>query len=268
MTEPEGAVGRADRWRRLLDLVAERGRLGVEEAARDLTVSAATIRRDFAALADQQLATRTHGGIVASSVAYDLPARYRTDATPPHKQRVAEAAAELIEPRSVVALNGGTTTTAAARALSARDSLVTNSEDDQVTIVTNALNIATELVLRPHLRTICVGGIARAESYELYGPYAERILDKLRFDVMLLGVDALTADGGAQGRHFGESGVNAEMVSRAELVVAIATHEKLTRTALAQICPTGSVDRLITDEGADAEAVARLRAAGVDVDLV
>ena len=267
MTETEG-VGRAERWRRLLDLLAERGRLGVDEAARELAVSAATIRRDFAALADQQLATRTHGGIVATAVAYDLPARYRTASTPPHKQRVADAAAELVTPGSVVALNGGTTTTAAARALSIREALVTSTEDAQVTLVTNALNIATEMVLRPHLQTMCVGGMARAESYELYGPHTARMLDKLRFDVMLLGVDALTVDGGAQGRHFGESGVNAEMVSRAGQVVAVTTHEKLTRTALAQICPIGAVDRLITDDGADADVVKALRAAGVTVDLV
>ena len=264
----ETGVTRADRWRRLLDLVAERGRLGVEEAARELSVSAATIRRDFAALADQQLATRTHGGIVATSVAYDLPTRYRADATAPHKQRVADAAAELAEPGAVVALNGGTTTTAAARALSTRTALVTDSDDDQVTLVTNALNIATEMVLRPHLQTICVGGIARAESYELYGPHAARLLGTLRFDLLFLGVDALTVDGGAQGRHFGESGVNAEMVSRAEHVVAVTTHEKLTRTALAQICPIGAIDRLITDDGADTDAVQAIRDAGVTVDLV
>ena len=267
MTEAEG-VGRAERWRRLLDLVAERTRLGVDEAARELGVSAATIRRDFAALADQQLATRTHGGIVATSVAYELPARYRATSTPAHKQRVADAAAELVSIGSVVGINGGTTTTAAARALSIRESLVTQSEDDQVTLVTNALNIATELVLRPHLRTICIGGMARAESYELYGPYASRVLDKLRLDLLLLGVDALTVDGGAQCRHLGEAGISAEMVSRAGEVVVVATHEKLTRTALAEICPIGEIDRLITDDAADAATVAAIRAAGVAVDLV
>ncbi|UYM04151.1 DeoR/GlpR family DNA-binding transcription regulator [Solicola gregarius] len=267
MTDSDG-VGRAERWRRLLDLVAQRGRLGVEEAARELEVSAATIRRDFAALADQQFATRTHGGIVATSVAYDLPAQYRATSTPPHKQRVAAAAAALVTPGSVVGLNGGTTTTAAARALSTRAALVTQSEDDQVTLVTNALNIATEMVLRPHLRTVCVGGVARAESYELYGPYASRVLDKLRFDLLLLGVDALTVDGGAQCRHLGESGINAEMVSRAHQVVVVTTNEKLTRTALAEICPITAIDRLVTDDGADAEAVKAIRAAGVTVDLV
>ncbi|MGH3359651.1 MAG: DeoR/GlpR family DNA-binding transcription regulator [Nocardioidaceae bacterium] len=267
MSEAAGQ-DRAHRWSRLLDLVAERGRLGVEEAAKELGVSAATIRRDFSSLAEQQLATRTHGGIVASAVAYDLPAQYRAGSTSPQKQRIAFAAADLVLPGGVVGLNGGTTTTAAARALSTRDAIVTTAAQEQVTLVTNALNIATEMVLRPHLRTICVGGVARAESYELYGPYASRVLDKLRLDILLLGVDALTVDGGAQCRHLGESGINAEMVSRAGEVVVIATSDKLMRTALAEICPIAAIDRLITDDGADTEAVDAIRAAGVTVDLV
>jgi DeoR family transcriptional regulator of aga operon len=68
---------RAQRWSALLALLGDRGRLSVAEAAVTLAVSEATIRRDFAALADRQLATRTHGGVVATGVAYDLPARYR-----------------------------------------------------------------------------------------------------------------------------------------------------------------------------------------------
>ena len=40
--------------------------------------SPATIRRDLDHLADQQLLTRTRGGAVANSVAYDLPLRYKT----------------------------------------------------------------------------------------------------------------------------------------------------------------------------------------------
>lgn len=264
----EEALDRAPRWSRLLDLVAARGRLGVDEAAKELGVSAATIRRDFSTLAEQQLATRTHGGIVASAVAYDLPAQYRAGSMSPQLQRIATAAAELVLPGSVVGLNGGTTTTAAARALSTRDAIVTTAAHEQVTLVTNALNIATEMVLRPHLRTICVGGVARAESYELYGPYASRVLDKLRLDLLLLGVDALTVEGGAQCRHLGESGINSEMVSRAGEVVVIAMSQKLVRTALAEICPIASIDRLITDDGADRDAVNALRAAGVSVDLV
>ncbi|MFI5781649.1 DeoR/GlpR family DNA-binding transcription regulator [Nocardia sp. NPDC051570] len=256
------ATDRSQRWNRLLELLADTGRLSVEEAAERLGVSPATIRRDFTALADQQLATRTHGGIVATSVAYELPARYRGgDAA---KQRVAEHAASLVLPTEVVGLNGGTTTTAVARALAGRPDLATA----ELTIVTNALNIAGEMVLRPHLRTICIGGQARRESYELHGPLAERAMAELRLDTLILGVNAITAEGGAQGRHLDESGINAEMVRRAERVIAVATADKLEKTALARICPIEDIDILVMDTAAAPEAVNAIREAGVRVELV
>ncbi|GAB2544349.1 DeoR/GlpR family DNA-binding transcription regulator [Nocardia heshunensis] len=259
------SIDRSQRWNRLLELLAETGRLSVEEAAEQLGVSLATVRRDFTALAEQQLATRTHGGIVASAVAYDLPVRYRHGDEA--KQRIADYTAALVKPGCVVGINGGTTTTAMARALAGRSDL-TGSGDDQLTIVTNALNIAAELVLRPHLRTICLGGTARRESYELYGPLAERSLAELRFDTLILGVNAVTAEGGAQCRHLGEAGVSSEMVRRSQEVIVVAAADKVGRAALAKICDIGQVSRLVTDVDADAEAVAAIRAAGVRVDLV
>ncbi|BCK58898.1 DeoR/GlpR family DNA-binding transcription regulator [Nocardia wallacei] len=259
------ATDRSQRWNRLLELLADTGRLSVEEAAERLGVSPATVRRDFTALADQQLATRTHGGIVATQVAYELPARYRSgDAA---KQRVAEYAAGLLDPAEVVGLNGGTTTTAVARALARRPDLP-NTADHQMTIVTNALNIAGEMVLRPQLRTICLGGMARRESYELHGPLAERALAELRLDTVVLGVDALSAEGGAQCRHLDEAGINAEMARRARRVVVVATAEKLQRTALARICPIEDIEILVLDTAADPAQVARIRETGVRVELV
>ncbi|WP_024801884.1 DeoR/GlpR family DNA-binding transcription regulator [Nocardia sp. BMG51109] len=259
------ATDRSQRWNRLLELLADAGRLSVDEAAARLGVSPATARRDFTALADQQLATRTHGGIVATSVAYQLPARYRGGDEA--KQRVAEYAAGLVNPDEVVGLNGGTTTTAVARALAGRPDLPVGA-DNRLTLVTNALNIAGEMVLRPHLRTICLGGMARRESYELHGPLAERALAELRLDTVVLGVDALSAEGGAQCRHLDEAGINAEMARRAGRVVVVATAEKLERTALARICPIEDVDILVMDTAADEAEIATIRQAGVRVELV
>lgn len=263
MTAP---TDRSQRWNRLLELLADTGRLTVEEASERLGASPATIRRDFTALADQGLATRTHGGIVATAVAYDLPARYRGSGDEA-KQRVAEHAAALVDPAEVVAMNGGTTTTAVARAIAARTDLPT-SADHELTIVTNALNIAAELVLRPHLRTICLGGMARRESYELHGPLAALSLNELRLDTLILGAEAFSAEGGAQCRHLDEAGINAEMVRRARRVIGVATAGKLNRTALARICPIDSLHILVIDRDADPAALAAIREAGVDVHLV
>ncbi|WP_067543404.1 DeoR/GlpR family DNA-binding transcription regulator [Nocardia crassostreae] len=255
------AADRSTRWNRLLELLAETGRLSVEEAAERLGVSAATVRRDFTALADQQLATRTHGGIVATSVAYDLPARYRQGDEA--KQRIAEHAAALVDSNTVVALNGGTTTTATARALAGRSDL-----GNELVLVTNALNIAAEMVLRPHLRTICLGGMARRESYELHGPLAERSLAELRVDTLILGVNALSVEGGAQCTHLGEAGVNAEMVRRSRRVIVVATSDKLGGSALARICPIDQLHVLVTDTDANPDVLAEIRDAGMHIEQV
>ncbi len=253
------------RWRLLLDALAERRRLSVAEASELLGVSAATVRRDFKELSRQQLATRTHGGVVASSVAYQLPARYRVTAADP-RERIAQAAARLVERRSVVAFNGGTTTSAVARHLAGRPEFQ-QAGDDTVTIVTNALNIAGEMVLRPSIRTIVLGGEARSESYELHGPFASRVLQELLLDRLFLGVDAIAPVEGASCHHLGESGINSEMVAKARRVTVVADASKLGKVALSRICRIDQVHDLITDTGAPDDVVAAFEAAGVTVTL-
>ena len=88
-------IDQSSRWRMLLDALSIHKRLSVTEAAELLGVPAATVRRDFEELARQQLATRTPGGVVATTVAYDVPARYRIAPGDP-RERIAHAAAELV----------------------------------------------------------------------------------------------------------------------------------------------------------------------------
>ena len=121
-------MDRYARWNALLELLAENGRVSVEDAADRLTVSQATIRRDFDQLAQQQMITRTRGGAVANGVSYDLPLRYKSAKHSAEKQRIGEAAANLVVPGTVVGLNGGTTMTEVARALAVRPDLNTSGD--------------------------------------------------------------------------------------------------------------------------------------------
>lgn len=264
---PRGDRGdKAGRLGMILDRLAERGRLEVAETASLLGVSEATIRRDFAELSRRQLATRRHGGIVAASVAYELPYRYRASREDDDKRRIAERAAALVAAGEVVGLNGGTTTTEVARALAARGDLA-ESGGVELTVVTNALNIASELVLRPHVQCVSLGGVARPESYEVTGPFASLVLDQLWLDTVVLGVDGLSGIEGATCRHEDEAAVCAHLIRRARRVVVVATGAKVGRRAFAAIAPAAQIDLLITDDSADEAALAELAAAGVEVVL-
>jgi DeoR family transcriptional regulator, aga operon transcriptional repressor len=262
----EMLVDRYARWNALLELLTENGRVSVEEAAERLAVSQATIRRDFDQLAQQQMITRTRGGAVANGVSYDLPLRYKTAKHSAEKQRIGTAAAALVEPGMVVGLNGGTTTTEVARALAVRPELAGNVVDDaQLTVVTNALNIANELLVRSRMKIVVTGGVVRPQSFELVGPLGGNILREVTLDVALLGVDALDVTLGAAAHHEGEAAMNSLMVGRARRVVIIADSSKLGGHAFARICPIDRVDTLVTDSGAGPGVISAFEQAGVRV---
>lgn len=253
---------RHERLNAILTLLADHGRLDVEEAVAHLQVSAATVRRDFDHLARQQLLTRTHGGAAAVSGSYDLPLGYKIARQADEKRRIALAAAALVRTGSTIAFNGGTTTTEVARTVA---SLPEFAEEGAVTVVTNALNVAMELVVRPQVKIVVIGGVARPQSYELIGPLGDTILDQIHLHTAFIGVDAVDPEYGATAHHEGEASVNRKLASRAERVVVVADATKVGRAAFAQICPAEEIDTLVTDADPGAEVLAAFAERGVDV---
>lgn len=261
---------RPTRWTTLLDIIASEGGVEIDRAAERLGVSAATVRRDLDELASQQLLVRTRGGAVPHSVSYDLPLRYKLSRHADEKRLIAAAAADLVAPGSVVGLNGGTTTTEVARALVRRTDLGEGANDGSphLTVVTNALNIAHELAVRPQVKLVVTGGVVRSQSYELVGPLALPALERLTLDIAFLGVDGVSVSGGACTNNEGEAAVNELMTERTNRVAVVADASKLGHRAFARICAIDRVDVVITGSNADPTVVADLRSASTDVHLI
>ena len=253
-------VRRQERFNRIVDLLVSSGEVTVTAIASELKVSTASIRRDLQLLEEQGLLARTHGGAVAQGVAYELPLRYRTGRQGREKRQIAAEAATRVSGRqATVGLTGGTTTTEVARAL---------ARHERLTVVTNAINIASELVVRPAIKLVVTGGVARAESYELCGSMSEEALRRLNLDVAFVGVDGISAAAGLTTHHDEEAHTNHVMLSRARLVVVVADSTKIGRLAFARICGVADVDELITDAAADPTEVAALEQAGLSVTVL
>ena len=246
----------SERLSAILEALANDGSVGVADLASELDVSAATVRRDLEFLEHQRMLTRTHGGAVAQGVLYELPLRYKSARHQEEKKRIAAEAASRVADGVAIGLTGGTTTTEVARAVIDRQRL---------TVVTNALNIASELAIRPNLKLVVTGGYARPESYELVGPLAEQALAGLNLDVVFLGVDGISPTAGITTHHEVEAHTNLALIERARHVVVVTDSSKIGLVAFAQICPIDRVHEVITDAGADRGLLAELREAGVDV---
>ena len=246
----------ADRLSVILEELSDGGSVSVSELAGRLGVSAATIRRDLALLEENRLLRRTHGGAVTQGLLYELPLRYKSGRHQDEKRRIAQAAVQLVPEGASLGLTGGTTTTEVARALVGRE---------QLTIVTNALNIASELAVRPNLRLVVTGGMARSASYELVGPLAEASLAEINLDLAILGVDGISVEAGLTTHHEVEAHTNLSLIERARRVVVVTDGSKVGHAAFARICGIERVNDLITDASAEPDALAAIAGAGVTV---
>ncbi|MFD4673270.1 DeoR/GlpR family DNA-binding transcription regulator [Lentzea sp. NPDC058450] len=240
----------------ILGQLADTGSVTVTGLAETLDTSVASIRRDLQALEEQKLLKRTHGGAVAVEVIYELPLRYRVGQQE-EKRQIAGAAAKLVtEAVHSVGLNGGTTTTELARLLATTRSLK---------VVTNALNIASDLCSRPTIDLVVTGGGVRPESYELVGPIADRALAGISLDLVFLGVDGIDARAGITTHDEVEAQTDNCLLRTAARVVVLADGSKVGKRAFSRIAAITDVHVLITDSSANTEELDRLRAAGVEV---
>jgi DeoR family transcriptional regulator, aga operon transcriptional repressor len=240
----------------ILDRVVERGSVDVPNLADEFGVSRATIRRDLRALHHQGLLRRTHGGALPRPAGLELPLQYKSSRQHREKRAIGVAAAGLVHDGDVVGMTGGTTATEVARALADRRGL---------TIVTNALNIAAELVSRPNIRLVVVGGNARHASYELVGQAAEAMIAQYHLDISFIGTDGFTVAEGCTTHDEMEAHTDLGFIGQSARTVVIADSTKIGKVTFARICGTDVIDTLVTDAGIEASVRTAAEAADVEV---
>ncbi|MEL4357453.1 MULTISPECIES: DeoR/GlpR family DNA-binding transcription regulator [unclassified Luteococcus] len=241
----------------ILALLSERGHLQLSDLASSLKASPATIRRDVAALAEQGLLVRTHGGARSVGAASELPVSLRDGTQVAAKQAIAHTAAALIPGgRHAIALTGGTTAAEVLRALHHRHDL---------TIITNSVGLALEAAGQGQSRVLIAGGILRPNSLELVGSLAEATFRQINVATAIVGCDGVSVAGGLTTHDEIEAHTNHTMIERAQRVIAVADGSKLGRVTLAKLASLQEVDVLVTDHQADPAELDRIRQLGVDV---
>jgi DeoR family transcriptional regulator, aga operon transcriptional repressor len=249
-----------ERRRAILEVLNSQGRVLVTELAGQFQTSQVTIRKDLEVLHEQRHLHRTHGGALPArdGALEDPTLREKEQLHRKDKLHIATAAARMVKEGQVVILDSGTTTTAIARAL---------RNFRNLTIVTNALNIAAELA-GTTIDVILTGGTLRKNSFSLVGPIAEETLRHLSADLLFLGVDGFDVPHGLSTPNLLESKVNRVMVEIAKRTVAVCDSSKFGRRSLSMIVPTASMQEVITDRGIPKSDLRALRKAGVEVTLV
>jgi DeoR family transcriptional regulator, aga operon transcriptional repressor len=250
-----------ERRSRINELIESRERATVRELAARFGVSSVTIRGDLDALARAGGVIRSHGGALRREEAEDVPIVVKQALHQEEKTRIAEAAARMIGDGETIILDSGTTTAAIA-------SRIGGLRLRSLTVITNALNVASILAPLSNVRLIMIGGLLRQVSSSLVGPQAEQVLRGLHADRLFLGVDSLDPEIGVMTPDVLEAQLNALMIEVSHEVVAVADASKFGRRSLSVIAGVEKLHKLVTDSSASPASVAALRARGVEVILV
>lgn len=233
-----------ERLLRIVEMVSRNGKVTVAELCEALAVSQVTIRRDLERLEEEKLLLRTHGGAIAPERQLPLAVQEKSfsekeEAYVREKERIAEAASQLVSDDEAILLTPGTTNMFLARKLIGKKRL---------TVVTNAANIAMQIGHQADWNVILTGGKMRQKSFALVGPMAESSLSKVKVDKLFLGVDGWDPQAGLTTPNLEEASVNRQMISIARQVILVADHSKFGRVCFAQIAGLESVHTIITDQ--------------------
>jgi DeoR family transcriptional regulator of aga operon len=249
-----------ERRQHILSLIQKQGRVLVDELSSNLDLSKITIRKDLDYLESKDLLVRTHGGALPTEAGAlsDPTIQEKEELYREEKMEIAKAAAAMVSEGQCIILDSGTTTTEIARSL---------TSFRQLTVITNALNIAADLA-RSDFEVILIGGTLRKNSLSVVGPFAEDVLKEIHADIVFLGVDGFDTKVGLTTPNVLEARVNRAMVKAAEKVVAVCDSSKFNRRSLSLIVPASAIDHVITDSKLPADEVKAIRDAGIQVTLV
>jgi DeoR/GlpR family transcriptional regulator of sugar metabolism len=250
----------AERRQGILERVGQVGRVAVADLSQEFGVSEVTIRGDLQALAENNLVLRTHGGAIPlTSGLQVLSLSLRRQQQVQQKAHIGQAAAALISDGDAISLDSSSTALAIAQNLKSHRYL---------TVITNGLAIADELLDAPGITVVVTGGVLRKDTASLVSMDGLEMLRKLNIQKGFFGAHGFSLEEGLTDVSAEEAEIKRPLVAMCREVIAVIDATKWGRVGLASFAAIGQICKVITDAHAPADMVAQVRAAGVEVILV
>ena len=246
-----------ERQQRILETVRQNRQATIAELSSAFEVSDVTIRRDLRELAAQGVLRRAHGGAIAAVPAPpEPPVVQRMTQSETCKACIGRAAAALVSDGESVFIGSGSTTTFVARNLVDRKNL---------TVVTNALTVATALATAPGVTVVVTGGMMRASELSLIGHITEQALREVRADKIIMGIPAICLEDGLTNDYLPEVMTDRTIIEMATELILVVDHTKFGKVGSAYVAPVKRVTTLVTDWEADSDVLLRYEELGIRV---
>lgn len=241
----------------IVSLLHEKGKVQVKDLSRRFETSEVTIRSDLKTLHQRGLVYKSHGGAVLPtfvSSEQNLSLKEKTVRQTNEKSNIGAAAAEFIKDGETIILDSGTTTHEIAKRIKDRKNL---------TVITNGVNIAAELVGNRSIQIILLGGILRHGALSVVGHFAEEILAQLTADKLFMAADGCTLEFGISTPKFEESRINQAMVAISREKYLVADSSKFGKNSLSRIVSLWEMDGVITNRDLPVEYQEEIKSRGL-----
>ncbi|HVW15270.1 MAG TPA: DeoR/GlpR family DNA-binding transcription regulator [Mucilaginibacter sp.] len=226
---------------KILELIQEDGSAKVLDLAKLFKVTEVTIRQDLEKLEKDGLVIREHGGAYLKNIkdqvqTFSLTHQDNMD----KKELIANKCLEFIESGDTIILDSGSTTTELAKKLKGMKNL---------TVITNALNIALMLGAEPGIEVIVTGGEFKPPTLSLTGQKAADFFKGLNVQKLFLATAGISLKSGLTYPSISDLVVKRAMIEAADQRYLVADSTKMGKTALASLGALSLIDYIITDPG-------------------
>lgn len=225
------------RRKKILTYLRAEGEADVAELVARLGASEATIRRDLLGLEKEGLLVRTFGGARAVSES-SLVARtfdQRHSQMSVEKERIAAAAAKLVEPGMSVIIDSGTTCHAFAEKL---------VEKAPLQVITSALPVIEALGETSGIELIVCGGRFRLANLDFIDSPVD--FSDFHADLLVLGCDSMIPGRGVFSYDIQSAAISRQMAQGADRVIILGDHTKIGKAACHRILPPGGISCFYT----------------------
>lgn len=239
------------------DYLQKHGFASPDELARNLGVSAITIRRDLVKLEQRAMLKRVHGGAVPIRTPLLVPhiaARFRQNTAA--KRAIARFAAGLVKRDERIFLDAGSSCYYLAECL---------PEHLNLTVITHSLDNVNVLKRKTGIRTICLGGEFDEKLNAFVGPLTEMQLSQFFAEKAFIGAAGIDPKYGCVNNTLIERTIKVTMNRQAKEAFILVDCSKFGVTAFHRSVPLAEMKSVITNRGLPVETLRTMQKAGIRV---
>jgi len=226
-----------ERQRTILNEVALHNKVLLTDIADLLDVSIDTVRRDVKELDTDNKLRKVHGGAVSLGFT-NTTVRNNNIYAIEEKKKIAGKAVSFLKDGGVIFMDGGTTCVEMARQI---------PENIKLTCFTMSLPVALELLLKPNVKVILIGGEVSRDSQISIGPGTIHQLSEIHVDFGFIGTGYVDPVFGLTEFDWDIVQVKKAVIKASKKTILLCISEKLNSQHRYKTCEINAISTMITE---------------------